>query len=90
MAKVCIVPWKGEKGVFPTEARSALIVVQLGKRPSVLSTLQQIKGSNPMWAIRAVKKKTPNTYSFWLIFMNTCEYQGCIHRVNPKTPVKAV
>jgi len=31
------------------------------------------------WAIRAAKKKIPNTYSFWLIFMNTCEYQGCIH-----------
>jgi len=27
------------------------------------------------------KKKKTNTYSFWLIFMNTntCEYQGCIH-----------
>jgi len=34
--------WKGQKGVFPTGPPSALMVVQLGNRPSVLSTLQQV------------------------------------------------
>jgi len=35
------VMWNGQKGGFPTGPQSALMVVQLGKRPSVHSTLQQ-------------------------------------------------
>jgi len=37
-----VVMWKGLKGVFLTAPPSALIVVQLGIRPSVLFTLQQV------------------------------------------------
>jgi len=33
--------WKGQNGVLPTGPLSALMVVDLGKRPFVLSTLQQ-------------------------------------------------
>ena len=59
---------------------ACLLVVSMFKvRCSKIDVLNFVPNPNSTWAIRGATKKIPITYSFWLIFMNTCEYQRCIH-----------